>query len=169
MTQNSNYETRQEAEETLRLLATLPPPAELTDRVHHRLGLGLGLGLAAEKAAVSRRGFWSLWMPAQRFQFAGAAVLVVAVAGSMWGVYRAHPRAAVQTRTQTGTQAAPLVPQSPAQGTAQGSFGAAKAERVPPTLHPIKEPPAPKKKPSASRVAKPSPKVVQPVVASSTP
>lgn len=169
MTQDLNYETRQEAEETLRLLATLPPPAELTDRVHHRLGLGLGLGLAAEKAAASRRGFWSLWLPAQRFQFAGAAVLVIAVAGSMWGVYRAHPRAGMQTGTQTGTQVAPPVPQSPAQSLTQGSFGAAKAERVPPTLHPIKVPPAPKKKPSASRVAKPASKVVQPAVVSSNP
>jgi hypothetical protein len=39
--QNSDYESKSpgksSAEETLRLLAELPPPADLTDRVHHRL------------------------------------------------------------------------------------------------------------------------------------
>jgi hypothetical protein len=140
MNQNPNpmYESEHEAEETLRLVATMPPPAELTDRVHQRL--------AMEKDSAPRRSFWSLWMPAQRFQFAAAAVLVVAVAGSTWSVYH----------TNRGSKIVAPVPHAVDSG---GGFGTAGAERVPPTLNPIKVPPAPKKKPGAGRVkpgAKPS-------------
>jgi hypothetical protein len=98
-----------------------------------------------------RRGFWSLWMPAQRIQFAAAAVLVVAVAGSTWSVYHSHPHAGMQT----GNGARTLSPA--VQGS--GGFGTAGAERVPPTLNPIKVPTVPKKKPGAGhRSLKPSPK-----------
>jgi hypothetical protein len=139
MTQNLNpdYEISRQAEETLRLVSQLTPPAELKDRVHRRL--------ANEREAPPRRSFWSLWMPAQRLQFAAAALLVIAVAGSTWSVYHAH--------LQTGGKApvAPLAPLGASPANA-GSFGSAGAERVPPTLNPIKVPPVPKKKPSASRV-----------------
>lgn len=143
MNQNPNpmYESQHEAEETLRMVATLPPPAELTDRVHQRL--------AVEKATARRRGFWSLWMPAQRFQFAAAAILVVAVAGSTWSVYH----------TNRGSKIVAPVPRVADPSGIGGGFGTAGAERVPPTLNPIKVPPAPKKKPGAGRVkpgAKPS-------------
>lgn len=140
-----------DAEETLRLVAQLPPPPDIADRVHHRL--------AAEQmaqASPARRGFWSLWMPAQRLQFAAAAVLVIAVAGSTWSVYHMHPRT---------TNAAPAAASSaPGGGTAsegaRGGFRSAAAERVPPTLNPIKVAPAPKKKPGAGHVAKPSAKAL---------
>lgn len=151
MTENlyeSKHELGHEADETLRLLAGLPPPAELAERVHRRL--------AQAQAVPERRGFWSLWMPAQRFQFAAAAVLVIAVAGSMWNVHHAHPQTGPGARTASpaasGTQGS-----SPAAG---GGFDGAKAERVPPTLNPIKVPPAPKRKPGAGHAAKPSPKVL---------
>lgn len=147
MTQNihSDYETSREAEETLRLVSRLAPPAELTDRVHRRL--------AHEREMPARRSFWSLWLPAQRVQFAAAAALVIAVAGSTWSVYHAHPR------TEGGASVGPSAPRAlPAN---PGGFGSAGAERVPPTLHPVKVPPAPKKKPGASHVlAKPSPKTL---------
>jgi len=151
MTENlyeAKYESSDEAGETLRLLAALPPPAELTERVHRRL--------AEAQAVPERRGFWSLWMPAQRFQFAAAAVLAVAVAGSMWNVYHGHPQTRPGARTASpvgsGTQAG-----APDAG---GGFDGAKAARVPPTLNPIKVPPAPKKKPGAGHAAKPSPKTL---------
>ncbi len=147
MTQNlnSNYETNHYAEETLRLVAQLPPPAELAERVHRRLTF--------EGDAPVRRGFWSLWVPAQRVQFAAAAALVIAVAGPMWSVYHAHPQIG-----GSSTQAAP-VPAPRALPGNSGGFGSAGAVRVPPTLHPIQVPTAPKKKPNPSRVlAKPSPK-----------
>ena len=135
MTPDSMYETGREAEETLRLVAQLPPPDELTDRVHGRLA-----AVGRERAA--RRPVWSLWMPARRLQFVGAALLAAAVAGSTWGVYHRHPQSGVQTGTQgSGERVVPHLP--------QGSFGSAGAERVPPTLAPIKVPPSPKKKPKA--------------------
>ncbi len=153
---NRSSETRQEnefgheADETLRLLAELPPPAELTGRVHRRLAIEQDA-----RGMPVRRGFWSLWMPAQRLQFAGAAVLVLAVAGSTWSVYH--------SRTQTGTGAPNASPVTPvthgSSPDSLGGFGSAKAERVPPTLNPIKVP-AGKKKPGAGHAVKPSPKVL---------
>lgn len=135
-------------EETLRLVAQLPPPADLTERVHYRLEaqrrLETGLPVATQ------RGFWSLWMPAQRLQYAGAALLVLAIAGSAWTVRHAGSGGASGASTgQPPVQpiARPLVP-SASQG---AGFGPASSEARPSNLNPIKVPPAPKKKPSASR------------------
>jgi hypothetical protein len=155
---NRTHEPGNEADETLRLLAKLPPPAELSDRVHQRL--------AEARVMPDSRGFWSLWMPAQRVQFAAAAVLVVAVAVSMLSLHRSHPPAAGAHNAPTATPAAQGG--SPADA---GSFHSAGAERVPPTLHPIKVPPSPKKKPGAGHLAKPSPKTLaaQPAGADATP
>ena len=136
-------------EETLRLVALLPPPADLTERVHYRLEAQRRLETAG--SAVTRRGFWSLWMPpAQRLQYAGAALLVLAIAGSAWTVRHAGSGGAsngqpVQPNVQPMAQ--PLVP-SASQG---AGFGPASSEARPSNLNPIKVPPAPKKKPSASR------------------
>jgi hypothetical protein len=150
----TNEGTRHEVEETLRSLASLPPPENLTDRVHARLA-------EAAQTAPSRRGFWSYWMPAQRFQFAGAAALMLAVVGSTWAVYHQHPRQ--PAATQAAHPAAPT----------PGSFGTASTARVPPTLNPIKVPPAPHRKPGAGHpVAKQTPKpavVPAPAAASTTP
>jgi hypothetical protein len=133
-------------EETLRLLAELPPPAELTERVHRRI--------AEAQVTPERRGFWSLWLPAQRFQFAAAAALMIAVAGSTWSLYHRHPQAG------TARQNPAPAPQQSAPASAS-HFDNAGAMRVPPTLKPIPVQRAPKKKPSASHAAaKPSPKVL---------
>lgn len=132
--------TRIEAEETLRQLAALPAPEDLTDRVHARLH--------AAQTAPSRRGFWAYWLPAQRFQFAGAAALMLAVAGSTWAVYHRNPQADAAKQTV-----------QPAPAPAGGGFAPAAGERVPPTLKPIKVPPAPHRKPVAGHAAvKPAPK-----------
>jgi hypothetical protein len=147
--------TRLEAEETLRQLAALPAPEDLTDRVHARLQ-------AAQTAPVPR-GFWAYWLPAQRFQFAAAATLMLAVAGSTWAVYHRHPQASTATQTV-----------QPAPASAGGGFGTAGSERVPPTLKPILVParptPAPHRKPGAGHAAvKPAPKPAAGVPATTNP
>ena len=131
-------------EETLRLVAQLPPPADLTERVHHRLEVQRRLETAGSGA--TRRGFWSLWMPAQRLQYAGAALLVLAIAGSAWTIRHAGS-GGVSGVSNGQPSVQPLVPAA-----SQGSgFGPASSEARPSNLNPIKVPPAPKKKPSASK------------------
>jgi hypothetical protein len=143
---NSSFESGIEAEETLRLLAQLPPPDRLNERVH----AGIRHQLALESTSPRRRGFWSLWSAGQRLQLSAAAALMLAVAGSMWTVNHSRPMAPAAPQTAV-PQA--ITPES-------GAFGGAKAERVPATLTPIKVPPVPKKKPSPKGAAKPSPKVL---------
>ena len=130
-------------ESTLRLLAQLPPPEGLIDRVHHRL--------AVAPSPAPR--FWSLWLPSHRLQFAAAALLVTAIAASSWTIYenRQHPTPAARSAAPQ-----PAAPQ-PAASDAS-SFTTSGAERHPASLKPIKVPPVPKKKPSAakSRALKPA-------------
>lgn len=152
MTQNL-YSNREpdpsvaDAEETLRRVAELPPPAGLTDRVHYRL--------KDARAASARRGFWSLWMPAQRLQYAGAALLVLAIAGSAWTVR--HTASGGSGKSQAPLQstgkpiAQPIVQPAPPSVQQGSGFVPASSETRPSNLTPIKVPPAPKKKPSASR------------------
>jgi len=132
-------------EETLRLVAQLPPPADLIERVHHRLEVQRRVETAG--SAATRRRFWSLWMPAQRLQYAGAALLVLAIAGSAWTVRHAGSGGVSNGQTPVRPMAQPLAP-SAGQG---AGFGPASSEARPSNLNPIKVPPAPKKKPSASR------------------
>ena len=137
MTQNLHTDPSHEAEETLRLVAQLPPPANLTERLHRRI--------EDARAVSPRRGFWSLWMPAQRLQYAGAALLVLAIAGSAW------------TMRHTGPAKGPISSPPAVQPLVQpegAGFGPASSEARPSNLKPIKVPPAPKKKPSASKVMK---------------
>jgi hypothetical protein len=142
---------RHEAEETLRQLAALAPPEDLTDRVHARL--------RAAQLATPRRGFWGYWMPAQRLQFAGAAALALVVAGSAWTIYHRHPQGDAAKQTVQ-----PVVAPAPT----DAGFSTAAGERVPPTLKPIKVPPAPHRKPGAGHsAAKAAPKPV--VAAAATP
>jgi hypothetical protein len=128
--------------ETLRLLAELPPPDGLNDRVHRRLDARMGEELTPQ------RGFWSLWMPVRRLQYAGVAVLVVALAGATWSVR--HSRDGVPGPQPVAPSAVP-----------GHAFGSAGAEAHPATLKPIVVPPAaPKKKPGAGKAAKRTPKAV---------
>jgi len=133
-----------EAEETLRLVAQTPPPDGLESRVHFRLNREMRNG---EMRALPQRGIWGLWLPAHKLQFAGAAVLVLAMAASLWTVR--HPKTA---GPQAGSRSSPVaqpVPAPPGAG-----FGTAGAERHPASLTPIQVPPVPKKKPSAKRAVK---------------
>jgi len=144
-------EARLEAEGTLRLLAKAPEPEGLKDRVHRRLRDAV----ANSEVVAEPRGFWAMWRPVQRLQFAGAAILVAVIAISMWSVY--HGGVGRQPGLKTGERvvgSGGAQSGAPAAVPSQGNFGTAGAERVPPTLAPIKVPPAPKKKPSASKTVR---------------
>jgi hypothetical protein len=132
--QSSRRDAANDPEATLRLLASLAPPDGLSDRVHRRL--------AKAQAAPGHSSIWGLWMPVRRLQFAGAALLIGAIAVSSWTVLdnRHHKGPVIQTLT-------------PAPG--PSGFTPSTAERHPSSLTPIKVPPAPKKKPSASKTATP--------------
>lgn len=132
-------------EATLRLLAQLPPPNGLADRVHRSLANAPGPSAAS--------GFWSLWRPVHRLQFAAAAVLVTAMAASSWTILASRHPATPATKAV-----------APAPAPQPSAFSTAGAEHRPSTLKPIKVPPPPKasavpgKKPSAakSRALRPS-------------
>jgi hypothetical protein len=105
------------AEATLRLIASLPPPKGLEDRV--RAGL----------AAAPRRGRILAWPAALKPQSAwmrsaAAAAIVFVVVGGGWGVY---------SRVQR-TQPARVIVLAP-RGPAQGGFASAGAMRTPQTLN----------------------------------
>lgn len=144
---NSNWDSGQyegwETEETLRQVAKMPAPEGLEERVQRRLDTEM---LRGEER---RRSVWSLWMPGRKLQFAGAAVLAAAVAGSAWSVYHG-PRTGGNAAVK---QAAP----APAKSAAESGFTPAGAVAVPHTLAPIHVAPAPKRKPGAA-MTKPSPK-----------
>ncbi len=109
-------ESVREAEKTLRMIAALPAPAGIEERVHNRLK-------NSQRSVVrwpgaSARGGWSqsAW-----FRGAAAAAIVVVVAGGGWGIY---------SKTQ------PTAPQGivlPRVG-APGGFSGANAVRTPKTL-----------------------------------
>ena len=107
------------AEETLRMIATLPAPAGLEDRVK------AGLQSAPRSGTVIS---WPLaraenWMRGAGMRAAAAAAIVLAVAGGGWGVY---------SHIQIAPVPAALVePQLP-NGT--GRFSSAGAMRVPQTI-----------------------------------
>jgi len=106
-----------EAEATLRLIAGLPAPQGLEERVQARL------------AAGPRRGRILAWPAALRIEngwirAAAAAAIVFAVAGGGWGVY---------SRVQR-PQPARVIVLAP-RGPAQGGFSSAGAVRTPQTLN----------------------------------
>ncbi|MGD0347374.1 MAG: hypothetical protein ABSA85_11490 [Terracidiphilus sp.] len=125
-------------EETLRLIAGLPAPAGLEERVHkalraaprngrvlawpERFRAGIASGIALE----------SNWMRA-----AAAAAIVFVVVGGGWGVY---------SRVQQGQPAKILVMPAPMQGS--GGFSGAGAMRTPETL------PGPKSREQGSKGAR---------------
>ena len=125
-------------EDTLRLIAGLPAPAGLEERVHkalraaprngrvlawpERFRAGIASGIALE----------SNWMRA-----AAAAAIVFVVVGGGWGVY---------SRVQQGQPAKILVMPAPMQGS--GGFSGAGAMRTPETL------PGPKSREQGSKGAR---------------
>jgi hypothetical protein len=147
--QHEGWEAREgrQVEETLRMVARMPVPDGLEERVQRRLDVEL---LRGEQP---RHSVWSLWMPARKLQFAGAGVLAAAVAISSWSVYHGQRRAA--NANAAAKQAAP----APAKSTAGSGFTPAGAVGVPHTLAPIHVAPAPKRKPDTAST-KPSPKKI---------
>lgn len=110
-----------DAEQTLRLIATLPPPQGLEERVKAILHS------APRQAKVISWPAWSSdgarWMHSAGMRAAAAAAIVLVVAGGGWGIYsRIHlpqaPSAVAAPHTINGG----------------GSFNAAGARRVPQTL-----------------------------------
>ncbi|MGB7265567.1 MAG: hypothetical protein WBC92_08640 [Terracidiphilus sp.] len=138
------------AEETLRLIASLPAPAGIEDRVHAALRAEPDRDhqRQAPVAEVARRGRVLVWPTASRMQnhwmrTAAAAAIVFVVVGGGWGVY---------SRVQQGQPARIIVmPHIPS----AGGFSGAGAMRMPETVpgpvltHPTKtqevQPMGPKK------------------------
>jgi len=111
------------AEETLRLIAKLPPPEGLVDRVQSRLrtappaakvlGWPVTLGPAGS------------WMHGDFVRGVAAAAIVCVVAGGAWGIYMRVPPAAAP---------AAKVIVMPARVGSSGGFSSAGAMRTPDTL-----------------------------------
>jgi hypothetical protein len=112
-----------DAEETLRLIARLPAPAGLEERIHHqlraapRMAPGEARVLAWPTPAMTGSGPGRGWMRA-----AAAAAIAFVIAGGGWGVYsRVEPR--------------PLGGMTLAPHGAAGGFAGANAVRTPQTLN----------------------------------
>jgi hypothetical protein len=116
------------AEETLRLIARLSPPAGLEDRVQTTLRAAAKTGAASSpKAQIFR---WpavlqlnNLWMQSSWARAAAAAAIVAVVVGGGWGISSrfqpAQPDRAITI---------------PPRANAQGGFSSAGAMRTPQTL-----------------------------------
>jgi hypothetical protein len=132
--ENNSVESKiaalREADQTLRMMAKLPPPEGLADRVHVRL--------RSQQAGLesNRKRSWFALLAGPRWQFATMALVFAALAGGGWNVYRLNHS---QVLVAPPHQAAP------------GGFDSSHEMHVPPTLAPIHVPPAPKKKPAAGR------------------
>jgi len=130
------------AEETLRLIACLPAPAGLEDRVHAALRSTRRSGrVLAWPKPLNQLNDW--------MRTAAAAAIVFVVAGGGWGVY---------THVQKGQQGQPIKVIAMPHGLQPGGFSGAGAMRTPQTLPgptvilPIEREPAPpkgEKKPAA--------------------
>jgi hypothetical protein len=120
---------------TLRLVATLPPPAGLEDRVHLRVQANLrntphpARILHWPSAAGSTGAWMRSRMRSAAMRSAAAAAIVFVVAGGGWGIY---------TRVQPNKVIA-----MPSRGSAPGGFSGANAVRPAPPFNPPKAiPPA---------------------------
>jgi len=131
-------------EETLRLIASLPAPQGLEDRVHKALGAAPRMGkvVAWPTGIRSRFSLESNWM-----RTAAAAAIVFVVVGGGWGVLN---------RVEQGQNGKVIV--MPARIPASGGFSGAGAIRTPETIpgptvkQPAKKAAAPKK----NRIAQPA-------------
>src|SRR4051794_34250558 len=107
-------------EDTLRLIATLPAPEGLEDRVK----LGLRSSAETGRIRVGRGSLWPAfgWMYSSFARGAAAAAIVIVVAGGGWQIYSHVQPAASAT----------AVPMQPA----ANGFSNANAVRVPDSLDP---------------------------------
>ena len=137
-------------EDTLHLIAKLPPPAGLEDRIHTGLLAHARSARSAQPAGrvlawpvTARAG--SGWM-----RSAAAAAIVFVVAGGGWGIY---------SRVQEPHSAKVIVtPHGPAPGefTNSGAMRTPKTLQAPVLAHPVTPQPAPAKAPAKAAV-KPAP------------
>jgi hypothetical protein len=149
-----------EVEETLRLIAGLPAPMGLEDRVH----ASVRAGLRAERKSVraiswpsTQANRWN-WRQSAGLRGAAAAAIVSAVLGGSWGVYsRVQP-------PQLGREAKP-----PLRLAAPGGFSNAGAMRTPQTLDgPVVAPQAAAEAQKAVNPAKRERKKLHPAVSGRT-
>lgn len=113
---NPSGSARETGEETLRLIAGLPVPAGLEDRVHAALRAApRGGRVLAWPAALRPQSGW--------MRTAAAAAIVFVIAGGGWGVY---------TRVEQGQPAKVIV--MPPRIAGPGGFSSAGAMRTPQTL-----------------------------------
>jgi hypothetical protein len=150
---NLSASTRGHGEETLRIVAGLPAPAGLEDRVHTALREAKHRDLQRERdgAEVDRRGRVLAWPTALKPQSswmrtAAAAAIVFVVVGGGWGVY---------TRVEQNRPAKVLM--MPRVGAPSG-FSGAGAMRTPQTIPgpvaPQTAQPRARKKPAAKSAPK---------------
>jgi hypothetical protein len=133
---NASGSTQETGEETLRLIASLPAPAGLEERVHAAL------------RAAPRGGRVLAWPTALRPQSgwmrtAAAAAIVFVIAGGGWGVY---------TRVEQGQPAKVIV--MPPRMAGPGGFSSAGAMRTPQTLSGPTVNPSDKSKPAQPKAVK---------------
>ena len=112
--QHDRARTAGSAEETLRIVAGLPAPKGLEDRVHSRLRTGPRPVLNSSVSFNASNGFGGA------MRFAAAAAIVCVVAGGGWGVY---------SRVQPGPDAHIL--QMPAAGGPGHGFSTAGSAHTP--------------------------------------
>jgi hypothetical protein len=150
---NSSKFANGSAEETLRIVASLPAPAGLEDRVHttlrdaHHRNLRPGM----DGAEADRRGRVLAWPTALKPQSswmrtAAAAAIVFVVVGGGWGVY---------TRVEQNLPAKVLI--MPPRVGAQGGFSSAGAIRTPQTIPGPVAPQTPQAKAAKKSSAKAAP------------
>jgi hypothetical protein len=135
---NASGETQETGEATLRLIASLPAPAGLEERVHAALRRAPRGGRVLAWPSISQSG----WM-----RTAAAAAIVFVVAGGGWGVY---------TRVEQGQPAKVIV--MPPRMAGPGGFSSAGAMRTPqtltrPTAPATAKPPAVQPKTAAKKAA----------------
>lgn len=121
-------EAGRQAEATLRLIARLPAPGGLEDRVRQALSkappAGRVLAWRVSRERWSPEGSRERWMQSSFARGAAAAAIVLAVGGGGWGVYsRVHP---AQTQRVIVMPLRVGVP---------GGFSSAGAMRTPQTLN----------------------------------
>jgi hypothetical protein len=145
-------------EDTLRLIASLPAPEGLSDRVQARLltaprsGRVLAWPAAFATHSGLKRSEWTRpeWMRSEWVRSAAAAAIVFVVVGGGWGVY---------SRVQQPQSAKVIV--LPPRVAAPGSFANAGAMRTPQTLNgPVLAHPATAQPPVAKTPAKSSAPIV---------
>lgn len=115
------------AEATLRLIATLPAPQGLAERVQLRLAAApRPARLLAWPAALRSGSNWMQggWRNSSALRTAAAAAIVFAIAGGGWGVY---------SRVQPASSAKVIV--MPPRSNANSGFSSANAIRTPQTAN----------------------------------